>query len=207
MELQVSADAPAIMDPADLVAKAASGFRPALELIFAEQRQALGAVEPDALTSAVALLSGSPRIFTVGAGRSGLALRMTAMRLMHLGLAVHVIGEATTPATVSGDVLIAASGSGTTESTLVAAVRAKRVGASVLAVTINRDTPLARLADVVLRIDAAAKLDRSSTVSQQYAGSQFEQAVLVAFDALFHALWQATGRADMTLWQRHANLE
>lgn len=39
----------------------------------------------------------SDRIFVAGAGRSGLVLRMVAMRLMHLGLNVHVAGDTTPP--------------------------------------------------------------------------------------------------------------
>ena len=40
--------------------------------------------------------------------------KMAAMRLMHLGLTVHVVGETTAPAIRSNDLLLAASGSGTT---------------------------------------------------------------------------------------------
>jgi len=50
---------------------------------------------------------GQPgRVFVAGAGRSGLVLRMAAMRLMHLGLDVHVAGDTTTPAITSGDLLL-----------------------------------------------------------------------------------------------------
>ena len=54
------------------------------------------------------------RVFVAGAGRSGLVLRMFAMRLMHFGPTVHVAGDTTTPAISSGDLLLVASGSGTT---------------------------------------------------------------------------------------------
>ncbi len=58
----------------------------------------------------------SKRIFLMGAGRSGLVAKAFAMRLMHLGFSVYVVGETTTPAVRPEDVVIAISGSGETHS-------------------------------------------------------------------------------------------
>ncbi|GGL88694.1 6-phospho 3-hexuloisomerase [Curtobacterium citreum] len=156
---------------------------------------------------ALTLLTDADRVFVHGAGRSGLALRMTAMRLMHLGLRVHVVGEATTPAIGRGDVLLVASGSGTTGGIVQAARTAADVGARVLAVSTTDDSPLAAVAEATLVLPAATKTDRSGTASAQYAGSLFEQGVALLGDALFHALWQRSGRSADELWPRHANLE
>ncbi|MDN3445453.1 6-phospho-3-hexuloisomerase [Microbacterium sp. APC 3901] len=153
------------------------------------------------------LVDDSRRVFVLGAGRSGLALRMTAMRLMHLGLDVHVVGDTTTPAIAAGDLLLTASGSGTTESIVRAAERASAIGARIGAITTAETSPLSELADVVVRVPAAQKLDRSADASQQYAGSLFEQAVVVIGDGIFHALWQREGTSADDLWPRHANLE
>lgn len=156
---------------------------------------------------ALTLLTDADRVFVHGAGRSGLALRMTAMRLMHLGLRVHVVGEVTTPAIERGDVLLVASGSGTTGGIVQAARTAADVGARVLAVSTTDDSPLAAVAEATLVLPAATKTDRSGTASAQYAGSLFEQGVALLGDALFHALWQRSGRSADELWPRHANLE
>ncbi|KQS10039.1 6-phospho-3-hexuloisomerase [Curtobacterium sp. MCLR17_007] len=156
---------------------------------------------------ALDLLGSAARVFVHGAGRSGLALRMTAMRLMHLGLQVHVVGEVTTPAIRSGDVLLVASGSGTTTGIVQAARTASDEGASVLAISTTDDSPLSELATVTLVLPAATKTDRSGTASAQYAGSLFEQGVVLLGDALFHSLWQRSGRSADELWPRHANLE
>ncbi len=154
------------------------------------------------------VVAESPRIFVLGAGRSGLALQMTAMRLMHLGLSVHVVGEVTTPAITSGDLLLVASGSGRTSGIVRAATTAVEVGARVVAITTDAASPLARLADgTTIVVPAAAKLDRSGSASSQYAGSLFEQAVVVIGDALFHALWARSGQDADALWPRHSNLE
>lgn len=157
--------------------------------------------------AALDLLERAPRVFVHGAGRSGLALRMTAMRLMHLGLEVHVVGEVTTPAIRRDDVLLVASGSGTTGGIVQAARTATDVGAAVLAISTTDESPLADLAAVTLVIHAATKTDRSGSASDQYAGSRFEQALVLLGDALFHALWTRSGRSADDLWPSHANLE
>ena len=159
------------------------------------------------LDRAAVELARADRVFLLGAGRSGLALRLTAMRLMHLGLTAHVVGEATAPAIASGDVLLVASGSGTTPGIVAAATTASEVGASVVAITADAASALALSSTVTVVVPAARKLDRDSAASAQYAGSLFEQSVVVVGDALFHALWKASGLTADELWPRHSNLE
>jgi 6-phospho-3-hexuloisomerase len=163
--------------------------------------------DPKMLAAFAELIADAPRVFVLGAGRSGLALRMTAMRLMHLGHDVHVVGEVTSPAIAAGDLLLTASGSGTTGGIVRAAQTAASVGARVAAMTTDPESSLAKLADVAIIIPAAGKLDRSGTASAQYAGGLFEQAVVLIGDALFHALWRRSGQSADELWPRHANIE
>lgn len=182
----------------------------ALGLVADELRalvDAVRAADQAPFERALTLLTDADRVFVHGAGRSGLALRMTAMRLMHLGLRVQVVGEVTTPAIERGDVLLVASGSGTTGGIVQAARTAADIGARVLAVSTTDDSPLAAVAEATLVLPAATKTDRSGTASAQYAGSLFEQGVALLGDALFHALWQRSGRSADELWPRHANLE
>jgi 6-phospho-3-hexuloisomerase len=161
----------------------------------------LARADTDALKAVADLLSTAPRVFVLGAGRSGLALRMTAMRLMHLGFDVYVVGEVTTPAITADDLLLTASGSGTTPAVIRAAQTAVDVGAKVAAITTAADSS----ASIV--VPAAAKRDRSESASTQYSGSLFEQVVVLLGDALFDALWQRSGSTADELWPRHANLE
>jgi 6-phospho-3-hexuloisomerase len=181
-----------------------------LRLVISEVDRAVRAVvesDPDGLDAVADLVSGAERVFVHGAGRSGLALRMTAMRLMHLGLTVHVVGEVTSPAIGEGDVLLTASGSGTTAGIVSAAEAAVEAGARVAAVTTASSSPLADAASAVVVVPAAEKLDRSGSASAQYAGGLFEQVVVLVGDALFHALWQRSGQSADDMWPRHANLE
>ncbi|GAA2574556.1 6-phospho-3-hexuloisomerase [Winogradskya consettensis] len=154
-----------------------------------------------------ALLRQARAVFLVGNGRSGFVARMAAMRLMHVGLATHVVGETTTPAIAADDVLIAVSGSGSTNAIVYAARQATDSGATVVAVTANPGSDLAKVAKVVLLVPAPEKTDHGDARgSQQYAGSLFEQVVLFAFEGVFNSLWQASGTDAGKMYKRHANL-
>lgn len=183
----------------------AQTFSAARTRVLDENARVLAQLDDAAWRSAARIIGDATAVFVIGNGRSRLASEMAAMRLMHLGLTVHVAGESTAPAVAQGDVVIAVSGSGTT--TVVAAARtALDVGASVIAVTTAADSLLADTSTLVLTIEAADKLDRSGTVTTQYAGSLFEQSVLLAFDALFHSMWVESGQTAETLWARHATI-
>ncbi|GGF99777.1 6-phospho 3-hexuloisomerase [Rhodococcoides trifolii] len=188
------------------VEKTDSGFSDSRKTVLDETGNLLNSVDADQWNRAGAVVLGARSVFVIGNGRSGLAIQMAAMRLMHLGLPTHVAGEVTAPAIDSGDVLIAVSGSGTTASVVGAAETAKKVGASVIAVTTNWESKLAQLGDAVLILPAADKQDHSGSVTKQYAGSLFEQSVLLAFDALFEALRSNSDQTPEELWKRHANI-
>ncbi len=120
---------------------------------------------------------------------------------------MHVVGEATAPAIGNRDLLLVASGSGTTGGIVRAAVQARSAGTKIAAISTTNASPLSQLADTTVVIPAADKLDRAGTASAQYAGSLFEQAVVLLGDALFHELWQRSGASADDLWPRHSNLE
>lgn len=164
-------------------------------------------VDPAQVAALVTELRLADRIFVTGAGRSGLVLKMAAMRLMHLGLTVHVVGETTAPAIRSGDLLLAASGSGTTAGVVKAAETAAAQGARIAVYTTNAGSPLSKAASAVVLIPAAQKTDHGSAVSRQYSGSLFEQVLFATTEAVFQSLWDDDAASPEELWQRHANLE
>ena len=176
-------------------------------LILDELSRVASSLDYGQLAGLAEKVSAAERVFLAGAGRSGLVLRMTAMRLMHLGLTVHVAGDTTTPAITEGDVLVVASGSGTTSSVVKAAETALAAGAGVAAVTTNPSSALAALADALVVIPAAQKTDHGSAVSRQYSGSLFEQSLFLVTESVFQALWEVTAEPAEKLWLRHANLE
>lgn len=183
-----------------------TSVRQSSELVIQELSRATEAVYWEPWETLPDVIEESRAIFFVGLGRSGYALRMAAMRLMHLGRTVYVVGETTTPAIGPDDLLIAVSGSGSTQSVVYAAEAAAKKGALVAAVTAAVESPLTRAASHVLLIPGATKTDRSGRLSSQYAGTLFEQMTLVLFDALFHTLWQRSGQTADELYARHSNL-
>lgn len=178
-----------------------------LSLVRDEIAETAAKIDEQQIADLTRHLSHPGRVFVAGAGRSGLVLRMAAMRLMHLGLNVHIAGDTTTPAIASGDLLLVASGSGTTSGVVKSAETAARAGARIAAFTTNASSPLAGLADTVVIIPAAQKTDHGSGVSRQYSGSLFEQVLFLATEAVFQSLWDNTDVPAEELWLRHANLE
>ena len=152
-------------------------------------------------------IKNANRIFIIAAGRSGFSMRSTAMRMMHLGLNVFFVGDTTTPAISKGDLLIAASGSGTTSTIVRAAEKSVKAGATVVALSTNATSLLAALAKHIIVIPAAEKEDHGGNISIQYAGSLFEQFLLLLLDAVFQSLWKIDGTPAEELWKRHANME
>lgn len=187
-------------------------LRPSFSVITSELADTLATVPDDALDAALALLRAmpghaAPRVFVVGEGRSGQVMRMFAVRLMHLGLSAHVIGETVTPGIATGDVLVACSGSGTTAATCLFAESAAALGARVIALTAQPLSRLAACAEIVVPIPAPDKSRNDANGSRQYGASLFEQAALIVCDALVYELQLASGATHAELWRRHANME
>jgi len=185
----------------------AAAIKTNLDLILEEHLKLAKQIDFGQVALLIAHIHQAERIFLTGAGRSGLALKSAAMRLMHFGLTVFITGETTTPAIRKGDLLITASGSGTTSNVVKAAEKAVAAGAEVVSFSTTTDSPLAKISVLVLVLPAAQKEDHGKTISAQYAGSLFEQSLLLLTDAIFQTMWAADGTPAEELWKRHANLE
>lgn len=178
--------------------------------IVREIGECLSHVSPERMEHALQEIPAARRVFLAGAGRSALGIRGFAVRLMQLGKDAHLVGEATTPAINSSDLLIIGSGSGRTASLLSLAAKAKDIGARIMVVTVDPASPIAQLADCMLEIPApTAKADKAvSTVkSIQLTGSLFEQCLLILLDSLALLLMQREGITAQEMLARHANLE
>jgi 6-phospho-3-hexuloisomerase len=157
------------------------------------------------------------KILVVGVGRSGLVGRAFAMRLRHLGARSYVVGETITPSVEEGDLLVAISGSGSTQIVVAAAEAAKRMKAKVAAITTYYDSPLGRLADLVVFVPGRTKL---ASMDDYFArqilgiheplsplGTLFEDASMVVLDAVVAELMKRLGKNESELARRHANIE
>ena len=157
------------------------------------------------------------KVFVVGVGRSGLVGRAFAMRLMHLGFSAYVVGETVTPAAREGDVLVAISGSGRSAAVVAVAEVAKRLGVRVAALTSYPDSPLAKLADMVVVVPGRTKVSQEDRweVRQLMGlheplaplGTQFELVAQVLLDSAISELMARLGKDEEDLREFHANVE
>jgi len=157
------------------------------------------------------------KVLVIGAGRSGLVGRAFAMRLKHLGYDVYVLGDTIVSPIHKGDVVVAISGSGRTALIVTAAEAAKSVGAIIVAITTYVDSPLAKLADIVVEVPGRTKL---STVEDYFArqilgiheplaplGTLFEDCAMIFLDAVIAELMHKLGKDEEELRKMHANIE
>jgi 6-phospho-3-hexuloisomerase len=157
------------------------------------------------------------KILVMGAGRSGLVGRAFAMRLLHLGFNSYVLGDTIVPSISRGDVAIAISGSGRTQLILTAAEAAKKVGATVVAITSYPDSPLGVLADLVVWVPGRAKTSRVEDffarqilgIHEPLAplGTLFEDTTAIFLDGVIYALMKKLGVREEDMSLRHANIE
>lgn len=179
-----------------------------LSTIISEIEQVIGKIDEKQVDTFAEELLKAPRVFVTGEGRSGLIAKAFAMRLMHLGLTVYVIGETITPSLKGTDALVGISGSGTTEGTVHIAQQAKELGCKIFAVTTNPESPLAKLASYTLIIPAATKWRRPGEVeTQQPLGSLFDQSSHIVLDAVSLYIAEHKGISNETARQQHSNVE
>lgn len=179
-----------------------------LDTIRSELAEVCGQVRDADIESCCRELTGAARIFVVGAGRSGFMASAFAMRLLHLGYVVHVVGEATCPAFAAGDTVVAVSGSGGTSGTVRAVREANRARATVIAVTTDSTSELAEAASTVLAIPAATKhrADREAPTVQPLS-SLFDQTVHLVLDAVCLKLALRTGVDNTAANAAHVTTE
>lgn len=181
----------------------------AIDTILDELGKTLSHVSDDRAESLIRAVLDARTVFVAGAGRSGLAVKSFAMRLMHLGFHACVVGETVTPAITNRDLLLIGSGSGSTASLVSHAGRARAIGAPVVLITIQDDSPIARVADPVLTLPAPTpKMEGNPGFrSAQPLGSLFEQSLQLTLDALILLIMHQTGKGQDEMFGRHANLE
>lgn len=185
-------------------------LKESLDAALGELSAVFARVDGAAADHLLDLILAAPAVFTAAAGRSGLLLRCAAMRLMHMGRTVYVVGEIVTPAIAKGDLLLMVSGSGETGGLVGMAHKARQIGARIAVVTANAESTLARMADAVVGLAAptpkAADI-RDFVPSVQPMGNLFEQSAFLLLDAMVRELMRKTGKTSEEMFQRHANLE
>ena len=163
------------------------------------------------------------RVYVAGAGRSGIIARAFALRLLHLGFDVYVVGETITPALRAGDTLVVFSGSGETLSVASICETVKELGGSVCLITASTDSRMSRIADCVVNLgdltgyyqgdhstyEVRQVTGQYRSVSSAFAplGTLFETLALVFSDAVISALMVAKKEEAGELQRRLTNME
>ena len=188
-----------------------------MNLIADHIKKVASKLDTGSVTSLVNGIMDSKRIFLMGAGRSGLAARAFAMRLMHLGFIVYFVGETTTPAVQPDDLVIAVSGSGGTPSIASLGMISKKIGSTLAVITSNKDSTLGGISDIVVIVPGRPKEDvvyedyheRRMIGYPQLAplGTIFEISALVFLDAVVSELMVRTGASEAELKKRHTVFE
>lgn len=157
------------------------------------------------------------KVLVVGAGRSSLVGRAFAMRLMHLGFDVYILGETINPALNEGDIALVISGSGSTTLPVTVAGMAKKLGVRVLAVTSNPESPLGRTADLSVVLPGRSKVAAEDEYhSRQLLGEHesltpmgtlFENSCMVFMDSVIAELMVRLRVSEEDIRRRHAVIE
>lgn len=190
----------------------------ASEIITGIENVVEGVSEKEIETMLGVILDATDRkILILGTGRSSFVGKCFALRLMHLGFNVYVIGETITPALREDDLVIAISGSGTTITVVTQAEVAKQIHAKVLSITSHPDSPLGLISDYVIEVKGRTKIAREDDyISRQMMGeheplaplgTMFELSALVFLDSIIAELMLRMGEKEEDLRKRHAAIE
>jgi 6-phospho-3-hexuloisomerase len=165
-------------------------------------------ISPDAGNLMCAEILKAHRIACYGVGREGLMMKALCMRLVHLGLDAHVVGDMTTPPLSEGDLLVASAGPGSFSTVMALLGVARDAGARTIVVTAQPTGPAPRNADVVIVLPAQTMAsDRGGSASLLPMGSLYEATQLVFFDLISIMLREKLGQTAEQMRARHTNLE
>lgn len=175
-----------------------------------EIAEVIAKVDEGAANSFVDAIAGAKRIALHGVGREGLMMKGFAMRLFHLGLDAHVVGDMTTPALGSGDLLIVSAGPGEFATISAFIEVARKAGAQTACVTAQPAGVTSKAADLVFHLPAQTMANdqgNSSGLSILPMGSLFEGVQYVIFELLILRLRDKLGRSADFMRTNHTNLE
>lgn len=174
-------------------------------------------LDADTINQMMDAIIDSKSIFVLGLGRSGLVAKAFAMRLMHLGFSVYVVGETITPAIHDDDCLVAISGSGETSYIISTATITKKRGAKIVAVTSYEQSTLANMSDLVIHVKGRTKVDMEKDYIKRQMGGKhqslaplgtlFEISTLIVLDGFIAELMNKIEKTEEDMKLKHNVLE
>jgi 6-phospho-3-hexuloisomerase len=188
--------------------KVSGSFHTATQQALTEVASVLASVKADTADRLCVEILRARRIACYGVGREGLMMKALCMRLMHLGLNAHMVGDMTTPPLSEGDLLIVSAGPGSFSTVLALLGVAHTAGARTMVVTAQPNGLVPQRSDVVIELPAQTMADdQGQSTSLLPMGSLYEAAQLIFFDLISILLREKTGQTAEQMRARHTNLE
>ena len=179
-----------------------------IQLILGEIGTVLQQIDESQVKQFITEIRSANTIVSTGAGRVGMAVRGFTMRLGHLGLSAHMVGDSTVPSVGSGDLLMVASGSGETQTIVDLVTIAKKNGCRIALVTGNPASRMGQMADAIVHLSAPSKTKSiDGFISRQPMTTLNEQCLGLLFDAMVLSIMEQMHETHDTMWGRHSNLE
>lgn len=178
------------------------------ERACSELVQVFAQVPATVLEETAQAVSAARRIACYGVGREGLMMRALTMRLYHLGLDAHPVGDMTTPPLAAGDLLLASAGPGRFATVEALLQVARGAGAGTLLFTSTTEAPLRPLADTVVVLPARTMAQAATGADPVLPmGSAYEGAQYLFFELLVRRLRNRLAVDEAAMRARHTNLE
>ena len=195
----------------------AKDFKIIKNTVMNEMNQVFDSFKEDDIDKLLTILSATKnngcKVCGFGAGRMGYGLRAFMMRLNHIGIQAYFIGDTFIPPLNSeDDIFIVTSGSGETRSVLKYLEIAKEKGVTTIAITGNKNSTMAKLADVSIVFKSSNgglnSVDSNDKINSiQPMTTLNEQSMFVFFDILSVMLIHCLGITKKDEKKFHFNIE
>ena len=174
----------------------------------AELTEVINRIDPAQVDVLVKILAKANRVVLYGVGREGLMMKALAMRLFHLGLDAHVVGDMTTPPVGKDDVLMVSAGPGYFSTVAALMGVAHSAGAKTICFTAQPDGKVPQKADIVVVLPAQTMADDTAKpTSFLPMGSLYEGVQYLFFEYLVLLLRDHMAVMPEQMRHKHTNLE
>ncbi|WP_455383325.1 SIS domain-containing protein [Salinispira pacifica] len=182
-----------------------SRYSELVNAVIEENLSVLKTIEEREITALIDEIVKAQQIQIFAMGRMRMSAQGFAMRLMHMGFAVHMVFDVTCPRIGPGDLLIVQCAATTIEREVIR--RASEAGARICVITAHPESELGEAADITVRVPGQIFGGRDEVPSAQPMASLLEQSLLLFEDIVAVLLMEQLEVSSKEMEERHTNLE
>ena len=183
-----------------------SQYQELAKTILEEHRKVLLDVDDAEIERLLEAIVKAKCVQVFGMGRMKCAARAFVMRLMHMGFDAHIVFDTTCPNIGPGDLLIVNAACTTIGYTVMQF--AKKLGATVTAITANPQSKAAQLCDFTVNLKGQVHGGRPYEIpSIQPMAALFEQTIFTFEDIIIQLLMKKMNITCEQMAKRHTNLD